>query len=64
MIPTCLRESTKIGVTIICTNGKKYDHVYIETDNLLGASRIINTYKPKRNYSVLEVNIKEVGVFV
>jgi hypothetical protein len=62
MIPTCLREATKIGVNIVCENGKKYDHVYIETDSLLGATRIINTYQPKRGYKVVHVRLDEVGV--
>jgi hypothetical protein len=60
MFPTCLTLTEKIGVTIVCTNEKKYDHVYIETDSLLGATRIINTYDPKRGYRVVNVKIEEV----
>jgi hypothetical protein len=60
--PTCLKEATKIGVTIICANKTKYDRAYIETDSLLGATRVINTFKPKRGYEVVKIEIEEVGV--
>jgi hypothetical protein len=62
MIPSSLKEATKIGVTIICATKTKYDHVYIETDSLLGATRVINTFKPKRGYEVVKIEIEEVGV--
>jgi hypothetical protein len=62
MHPTCLKESNKIAVTIICATKTKYDHVHIETDSLLGATRIINTYKPKRGYEIVKIEIEEVGV--
>jgi hypothetical protein len=60
VIPVNLKESTKISVTIICEKGERYDHVYIETDSLLGATRIINTYQPKRGYRVVHIKIDEV----
>jgi hypothetical protein len=62
MKPTCLKEATKIGVTVICVGKTKNDTVYIETDSLLGATRVINTFKPKRGYEVVKIEIEEVGV--
>jgi hypothetical protein len=71
MQPTCLKEATKIGVEIITISKSRVGntkggvaHVYIETDSLLGASRIINTYKPKRNHEIVEIKIKEVAVLI
>jgi hypothetical protein len=64
MLPVGLKEAVKIGVTLVCSNDKRYDHVYIETDTLLSATRIIHTYQPKRGYRVVNVKIEEVGVLV
>lgn len=51
----------KIGVTIICENeaGKTTEN-YIETDTLLSATRIMNTFKPKRGYKAKQFLVKEV----
>lgn len=60
-----LKTATKIGVEIITVSNKtngKVKHVYIETDSLLGATRFINSFQPKRNYSVAMIKIEEVGV--
>jgi hypothetical protein len=55
----------KIGVTITSINNSgKLEQNYIETDNLLGATRIMLTFKPKRGYRVIEHRIEEVGVLV
>jgi hypothetical protein len=56
--------NNKIGVTIISSNEKKYDHNYIETNNLVGASRIITTFKPKRGYEVVKITIEDVRVLL
>jgi hypothetical protein len=64
MIPFEMKEVKKIGVTIHCESIHKFYSVYIETDTLYGATRIINTYKPKRNYEVKQVVIEEVGKLV
>lgn len=62
MIPKCLQITDKIGITIVCTNEKRYDHVYIETDSLLNATRVINTFQPKRNYRIVNIRLEEVAV--
>jgi hypothetical protein len=55
----------KIGVTITSINNSgKLEQNYIETDNLLGATRIMLTFKPKRGYRVVEHRVEEVGVLV
>jgi hypothetical protein len=64
MIPFELKEVVKIGVTIYCESKHKRYNVYLETDNLVGATRIVNTFKPKRNYEVKQVVIGEVGKLV
>lgn len=64
MNPTCLKVADKIGITIVCTNEKRYDYVYIETENLLNATRVINTYQPKRNYRIVSVKLEEVKVLM
>lgn len=72
MLPFEMKEVKKIGVTVVCVSVKretnkhygKVDRKYIETDTLLGATRIINTFKPKRGYEVVKVEIEEVGVLV
>jgi hypothetical protein len=64
MLPFEMKEVTKIGVTLHCESIHKFYSVYIETDTLFGARRIVNTYKPKRNYKVVKVVIEEVGKLV
>lgn len=65
LYPKPFDVKVKIGVTVDCVNDKgKFDQVYIETDNLLGATRFINTFKPKRGYRAVEFHIQEVGVLV
>lgn len=61
-MPTCLKETEHIEVTIVCASETKYDHVKIQTDSLLGATRFINAYQPKRGYKVVMVQIQEVLV--
>lgn len=52
---------TKIVVTIIERNDKDKSHMkVIETDTLLGATRIVNSYKPTRGYKIAKVMIEEV----
>ena len=55
----------RIGITIICANEKEkiFEH-YIETDTLLSATRIMNTFKPKKGYYVVQFLVQEVGVLV
>jgi hypothetical protein len=64
MIPFEMKEVKKIGVTIYCESKEKRYDVYLETDTLFGATRIVNTFKPKRNYEVKQVVIEEVGKLV
>jgi hypothetical protein len=55
----------KVGVTIVSSNEKqKIVENYIETDTLLSATRIMNTFKPKRGYEVIQFRVEEVGVLV
>ena len=55
----------KIGVTITSRNNAgKVDLNYIETDSLVGATRIMLTFKPKRGYRVNDYRIEEVGVLI
>jgi len=56
---------TKIGVTITSMNNDgKIDQRYIETESLLGATRIMLTFKPKRGYRVVQHRVEEVGVLL
>jgi hypothetical protein len=57
--------SIKIGVTITSVNDAgKIDQHYIETDSLLGASRVMLTFKAKRGYRAVEFQVQEVGVLL
>lgn len=60
-----VNEMNKVGVTILCANEKeKIAETYVETDTLLGATRFINSFKPKRGYYVVHIMIEEVGRLV
>lgn len=60
-----MKTIKKIGVTVVSTNDKnRYDHNYIETDTLLSATRIINTFIPKRGYRAISFKVEEVEVLV
>jgi hypothetical protein len=56
---------TKVAVTIISANTKeKIVENVIETDTLLSATRIMNTFKPKRGYKVVQFMVQDVEVLV
>lgn len=55
----------KIGITVVeqNQNGKVFEK-YVETDTLLGATRFMNTYKPKRGREVIQWRVEEVGKLI
>lgn len=56
---------SRIIVTIISANEKdKTDMKVVEMTTLLGATRFVNTFKPKRGYKVKKILIEEVDVLV
>jgi hypothetical protein len=54
----------KIGVWVIEEKDGKVKEKYVETDTLLSATRIMNTWKPRRGCKVIQFRIEEVGVLV
>jgi hypothetical protein len=54
----------KIGVWVIEEKDGKVKEKYVETDTLLSATRIINTWKPFRGYRVIQFRVEEVGVLL
>lgn len=58
-------EVTHVGVTLICQNETgKLDTKYFETDTLLSATRIMNTFKPKRGFELVKTIIENVRVLL
>jgi hypothetical protein len=54
----------KIGVTVVESKDNKTKEKYVETDKLLNATRIMNTWKPTRGWEVIQFRVEEVGRLV
>jgi hypothetical protein len=55
----------KVGVWVIEQNQKgTVKEKYVETDTLLSATRIMNTWKPTRGCEVIQFRVEEVGRLV
>lgn len=55
------KDVNHVGVWVIEeNNGKVHEH-YVETDTLLGATRIMNSWKCKKGYEVIQFRVEEVG---
>lgn len=50
---------SKWGVFIYCQNGTGNYHYYTEVDDFIAASRVIITFKPRRGWEVVKVEIAE-----
>lgn len=49
----------KYGVFITMMNEDKFAHNYLEAADMVGVARILITFKPKRGYEVVKVEIGE-----
>jgi hypothetical protein len=54
----------KIGVTVYESKDNKVKEKYVETDTLLSATRLMNTWKPTRGWDVIQFRVEEVGRLV
>jgi hypothetical protein len=59
-----MKRMNKIGVWVIEEKDGKVKEKYVETDTLLSATRIMNTWKPSRGHQVIQFRVEEVGVLV
>jgi hypothetical protein len=54
----------KIGVWVIEEKNGKVKEKYVETDTLLSATRMMNTWKPTKGHKVIQFRVEEVGRLV
>jgi hypothetical protein len=50
-----------IGVSVVEEKDGKVKERYVESDTLLGATRIMNTWIPTRGWEVIQFRVEEVG---
>jgi hypothetical protein len=54
-------DRNHIGVWVIEEKDGKVKEKYVETDTLLGATRIMNSWKCGRGWEVVQFRVEEVG---
>jgi hypothetical protein len=54
-------DRNHIGVWVIEEKEGKVKEKYVETDTLLGATRIMNSWKCSRGWEVVQFRVEEVG---
>lgn len=57
-------DMNHIGVWVIEERDGKVKGTYVETDTLLGATRIMNSWECKRGWEVIQFRVEEVGRLV
>jgi hypothetical protein len=55
---------SRVGVTVVEEKNGKVREKYVETDTLLGATRIMNSWKCGHGYEVIQFRVEEVGRLV